>query len=177
MSTANSRKRKQPSRTRRVQPAAHEAPPPDPALFIQAHEADICRGPRAHALALSLELTTQEENGKLVVKAVEGLIRWQGAALQDGSGGFDGDDEEVVSLGQVHAPRREQSEDGDALWVLSSDLRGDAGVAAALEDIVAGKNRREYVVDDGEMRKGNNWGGGREQAGRVAIKRMNYSLL
>ena len=103
-----------------MQPAAahdHEAPPPDPALFIQAHEADICRGPRAHALALSLEVTTHEENGKLVVKAGEGLIRWQGAALQDGSGGFDGDDEEVVSLGQVHAPRREQSEDGDALWV------------------------------------------------------------
>ena len=41
--------------------------------------------------------------------------------------------------------------DGDALWVVSSDLRGDdAGLAAALEDMVAGKNRREYVVDDGE---------------------------
>lgn len=32
----------------------------DPALFIQAHEADIIRGPRGHAAALSLEIRQVE---------------------------------------------------------------------------------------------------------------------
>lgn len=34
---------------------------PDPALYIQAHEADIIRGPRAIALARSLEAQYAEE--------------------------------------------------------------------------------------------------------------------
>ncbi|GJE99686.1 hypothetical protein PsYK624_159570 [Phanerochaete sordida] len=54
-------------------PAAPSAP--DPALFITAHEADVVRGPRAHAAALALEVRLVD--GQRVPG--EGLIRWHGS--------------------------------------------------------------------------------------------------
>ena len=120
MSTTKSRKRKQPQRVRRAQPVPledREAPfQPDSTLFTQAHEADISRGPQAHALALSLEVSSYEDNGKLRVKAGDGLIRWQGAAHQRNSE-FEGDEEEVVSLGRTHTHEKPHNEDDEAIWV------------------------------------------------------------
>ena len=75
---------------------------PDPALFIQAHEADIVRGPRAHAAALALEARTV--GGKVV--AGEGLIRWN-AGLEAPRGDI-GEDEEKT---------QQDMDDGDTVWV------------------------------------------------------------
>ncbi|EPQ53087.1 hypothetical protein GLOTRDRAFT_140022 [Gloeophyllum trabeum ATCC 11539] len=52
---------------------------PDPALFIQAYEADLVRGPQAWAAADSLEVVRVKDGDREVVKAGEGLIRWGGA--------------------------------------------------------------------------------------------------
>lgn len=140
MSATTSRKRKQPQRARRAQPVAEdrEVPPPDPALFIQAHEADISRGPRAHAMALSLEVTTYEENGRLRAKAGDGLIRWHGAAHRSNSG-FEGDEEEVVSLGRTQIEGKQDTEDEDAMWVdryASPETRMlHTGVGEELDDV------------------------------------------
>lgn len=118
MSAVNTRKRKQPQRARRAQPVPQdrEVPPPDPTLFIQAHEADIVRGPQAYAMALSLEATAYEDKGKLRVKVGDGLIPWHGSANQS-SRGFEGDGEEVVSLGQTHIQIKQPHEDEDPMWV------------------------------------------------------------
>ena len=120
MSSTKSRKRKQPQRVRRTQPVPEDREAPfqlDPTLFIQAHEADISRGPQAHALALSLEVSTYEDNnGRLRVKAGDGLIRWQGATHQRNSE-FEGDEEEVVSLGRTHTHEKPHNGDEEVIWV------------------------------------------------------------
>lgn len=48
---------------------------PDYSLFIQAHEADIVRGPQAHASALALEVNMVD--GRTIPG--EGLIQWKNA--------------------------------------------------------------------------------------------------
>lgn len=47
---------------------------PDPLLFIQAHEADVIRGPQGHAAALALEVRGTGE--ELIIG--EGLMKWGG---------------------------------------------------------------------------------------------------
>lgn len=70
----------------------------DPALFIQAHEADIVRGPRGHAAALALEVGVV---GEQIVPG-EGLIQWKGAT--DAPPQYLGEDEEIeVNRGEQKA--------------------------------------------------------------------------
>ncbi|KIP02096.1 hypothetical protein PHLGIDRAFT_96364 [Phlebiopsis gigantea 11061_1 CR5-6] len=58
---------------------------PDASLFIQAHEADIIRGPRGHAASLALE--TRTVDGQVV--GGEALMRWGGES--EAKNGDDGD--------------------------------------------------------------------------------------
>jgi hypothetical protein len=51
------------------------APSSDPALFIQAHEAEVIRGPQARIAAASLEVGISESS-RLTVG--DGLIKWGG---------------------------------------------------------------------------------------------------
>lgn len=83
MSTSNSRKRKHPNPTKKPT-STHQDP--DPALFIQAYEATIIRGPHAKAAARSLEVVPYEsdedppsENQKKGRTIGEALIRWGGS--------------------------------------------------------------------------------------------------
>ncbi|KAI0325765.1 hypothetical protein GY45DRAFT_1329876 [Cubamyces sp. BRFM 1775] len=54
---------------------------PEASLVIQAHEADLVRGPQAAAAAGSLEVVRVVEDGKVVFKVGDGLIRWGGRAV------------------------------------------------------------------------------------------------
>ena len=95
MSTSNnSRKRKHPNPTKK--PSTTTIPnnqDPDPALFIQAYEATIIRGPHAKALAKSLEViqydfesesddppsaSQNQKKGRTRPVVGEALIRWGG---------------------------------------------------------------------------------------------------
>lgn len=58
----------------------HEHPAIDYSLFIQAHEADLVRGPQAHAAARSLEVERQEGR---VVWVGDGLIKWETAGRNE----------------------------------------------------------------------------------------------
>ena len=58
------------TRSRNSPPRAVE---PEISLFIQAHEADVIRGPRGHAASLALE--TRIVDGQVIVG--EGLIKWR----------------------------------------------------------------------------------------------------
>jgi len=59
--------------------AAEETSSIDYSLFIQAHEADLVRGPQAHVSARSLEV---EKDGDKVTWVGDGLIKW-GVPTQD----------------------------------------------------------------------------------------------
>ncbi|KAL4254179.1 hypothetical protein ABKN59_004543 [Abortiporus biennis] len=52
----------------------------DPSLFIQAHEADLLRGPRAQAAAHSLETTKKDDK---IVFVGEALIKWRSNSGQE----------------------------------------------------------------------------------------------
>lgn len=66
---------------------------PDHSLFIQAHEADIVRGPQAHASALALEVNTVD--GRTIPG--EGLIQWKNALdVPPGVEGQEVSDEKAV---------------------------------------------------------------------------------
>ncbi|KIM87866.1 hypothetical protein PILCRDRAFT_3592 [Piloderma croceum F 1598] len=72
---------------------------PDPALFIQAHEAEIVRGPQARIAAASLEVKIDASGSSSQFIIGDGLIRWGDAGLdaargQGVSGGFDEDDDD-----------------------------------------------------------------------------------
>ncbi|EKM51065.1 uncharacterized protein PHACADRAFT_128787 [Phanerochaete carnosa HHB-10118-sp] len=96
-------------RDKRRERAPQEPAEPDPALFIQAHEADIIRGPRGHAAALALEVRTVD--GQLVQG--EGLIQWKGTA--DAPYRELGEDEDVAEV--------KDDEDRKAVWVDRYDAR------------------------------------------------------
>ena len=104
--SSTSRKRKYhptpPAYAHRTTSASDPDPDPDinPALFVQAHEADVIRGPEARIAARALEV--DGVGGRLVVG--DGLIRWGGAeqskpgrkevgALLDFEGSSDDDDD------------------------------------------------------------------------------------
>jgi hypothetical protein len=75
------RKRKHPSATSK--PPTNTADPSDAertpyaALFIQAHEADVVRGPQAGVTARSLEVVAG--------KVGDGLVRWGGGDAGEGA--------------------------------------------------------------------------------------------
>ena len=92
MSTSNnSRKRKHPNPTKKPSTIIPNNQDPDPALFIQAYEATIIRGPHAKALARSLEVvqydfesesddppSENQNKGRTRPVVGEALIRWGG---------------------------------------------------------------------------------------------------
>jgi hypothetical protein len=72
---------------------------PDLALFIQAHEAEVVRGPQARIAAASLEVKTDSSGSSSQLIIGDGLIRWGDAGLdaarrQGVSAGFDEDDDD-----------------------------------------------------------------------------------
>jgi hypothetical protein len=73
---------------------------PDPSLFIQAHEADIARGPQAWASAAALEINLIDG----VVKPGEGLIRWGDGSVDTRHEPWGGEKGDVLA-------------DSNALWV------------------------------------------------------------
>lgn len=68
--TSRSRKRKH----RLQEPGSPEQA--RPSLYIQAHEADLVRGPQAIAAARSLEVVRRVEGGRTVMAIGDGLIQW-----------------------------------------------------------------------------------------------------
>lgn len=105
---SSSRKRKQhPSAGERAHNSAQStANAPDHSLYIQAHEADIIRGPQTRAAAQSLEVKglSRDLGGVITgeASAGDGLIRWGGLRtpalkkqeLIDDTTSFDGLDAE-----------------------------------------------------------------------------------
>ncbi|KAF9075005.1 hypothetical protein BDP27DRAFT_1316329 [Rhodocollybia butyracea] len=103
----STRKRKQvPKRERFTN--IKEAPTVDPALTIQAHEADIIRGPRGHVAALSLEIRNVE--GETLIGSA--LIRLGG-------------DEYVPTAFPGDEPQEDRGEGSshEAVWVDRYDAR------------------------------------------------------
>jgi len=103
-STMSSRKRKHPNRNRYRndssssynRPNEEQVPfTPDPVLFIQAHEAEIIRGPRGRIAAESLEVKKVPKENQDGYEWVigGGLIRWGGDAVVHRP--FPGDDDDV----------------------------------------------------------------------------------
>jgi hypothetical protein len=87
----------------------------DPALFIQAHEAEVIRGPQAHIAASSLEVNISESGSSSQSIVGEGLIRWRDAGPNAVRrlrviAGFDGEDDEEDDDGQFQDER-------PAVWV------------------------------------------------------------
>ncbi|KAI0919503.1 hypothetical protein AcV5_001555 [Taiwanofungus camphoratus] len=88
---------------------------PDPALFIQAHEADLIRGPQALLAAQSLEAACIDEKGVCVG---DGLIRWKENTREVS----DFIEDEHVQLGQPQSkPLLEDKEEN--VWVDRYDAR------------------------------------------------------
>ena len=87
---------------------------PEIPLVIQAHEADLVRGPQAASAARSLEVTSFVEEGKIVYKAGDGLIRWGGHAASV----HDQSEDEHVHLRIGGAPKEVQDPPKlDDVWV------------------------------------------------------------
>lgn len=78
----------------------------DRSLFIQAHEADIIRGPRGHAAALALQVRIVDDQ-EIVG---EGLIRW-GAEPEGTRYRYEGEDDS-----HSRAAATEEGKD-TAIWV------------------------------------------------------------
>ena len=66
----------------------------DPSLFIQAHEADIVRGPRGHASSLALEV--RRVDGQLVVG--EELMEWNPRNRIPAGEGYDKSSEKAAAI-------------------------------------------------------------------------------
>lgn len=71
---------------------SHKRREPDPALFVQAHEADIVRGPQAWSAASALDVknagSTHGKSG--------GLIRWSVSAASTGDDGSEDADKDII---------------------------------------------------------------------------------
>jgi uncharacterized membrane-anchored protein len=87
---------------RRDNAATQSGEPDHSALFVQAHEADIVRGPVAHASALALEIKTVDRE----VVAGNGLIRWR-SHVELSNWSMDGDLSET----------RVEVDDRNGIWV------------------------------------------------------------
>lgn len=94
----------------------------DTNLLVQAHEADLRRGPQAQQLARSLEVLEYLDSptdSRLRVKQAIGsaLIRWAGGSVF-AHRPFDGDEEDTISLG-VHntAKSKHTTKDDSGIWV------------------------------------------------------------
>ncbi|KAI0370699.1 hypothetical protein BV20DRAFT_966203 [Pilatotrama ljubarskyi] len=114
------RKRKHRGHEESEASAARQSPRPDPSLYIQAHEADLVRGPQAAAAARSLEVIRRGQDGKVLLEVGDGLIRWNGGGgdLQ----GLSSFEEDRFQLGQV--PKSDgRAEDAEAIWVDRYDAR------------------------------------------------------
>ena len=87
-----------------------QSTPPDASLFIQAHEADLVRGPQAWSAASSLEVT-QNAAGQTV--AGDGLIQWsRGQAI------LDMDEDDHMELGSAGSRvERPTQPDTHAVWM------------------------------------------------------------
>lgn len=70
--------------------AAENPPAIDPSLYVQAHEADLVRGPQAWEAARSLEVEVVEENGRKVVRPGSALIEWK--PIRSESSEWEGDE-------------------------------------------------------------------------------------
>ncbi|KAI0710901.1 hypothetical protein C8Q76DRAFT_739137 [Earliella scabrosa] len=97
--------------------AGIERQEPDPSLFIQAHEADLVRGPQARQAARSLEVTREGE--KLVIG--NGLLQWTGGLRHS----FQEDNvEEHVQLRSDDLHRVEEKPGAECgIWVDRYDAR------------------------------------------------------
>ncbi|KAJ3566221.1 hypothetical protein NP233_g7134 [Leucocoprinus birnbaumii] len=106
------------------QPQNREVPGKDSVLFLQAHEADLRRGPDARDLAASLEmvqLDNESPHGS-TRKIGSALIRWVGGSGPSGHG-FD-DQNDTISLGAKSAARGPTSvQDTSGVWVDRFDAR------------------------------------------------------
>lgn len=127
MSTSNnSRKRKHPNPTKKPT-STHQDP--DPALFIQAYEATIIRGPHAKAAARSLEVVQYEsdkdppsENQKKGRTIGEALIRWGGSRPTTVAAFPSDADEDCLIRDGVDSPVPLLPEE-PAVWVDRYDVR------------------------------------------------------
>lgn len=104
---------------------ADTLPQPDPALWIQAHEADIIRGPRAAPAAESLEVQ-YDGDGKLV-SVGDGLIRWKAVQSESETGPSTSFADDSFLLGHPD-PDRDRGSEGtrdklDGVWVDRYDAR------------------------------------------------------
>jgi len=117
----SSRKRKEraePSHHTRAHgrvPSAPRDSSSHPALFIQAYEADVIRGPRSKLAAISLEISDPDDDvflahaGASSRRAGDGLIRWTGIHSAAPPTTFASDTEEPEPIAN---PSK-----GDAIWV------------------------------------------------------------
>ncbi|KAL7278203.1 hypothetical protein ACG7TL_008177 [Trametes sanguinea] len=90
--------------------------PSDTMLRIQAHEADLVRGPRAVAAVRSLEVMRCEENGRVVLEPGDGLIRWAGGGTHAEEDDFAEDHFQLGSSDQIET--KAAGQDGtEGTWV------------------------------------------------------------
>lgn len=81
-------------------------------LHIQAHEADLVRGPQAVTATRSLEVLRRTEVGSSIFEPGDGLIKWNG----DGNVAFaDTSAEDHLQLGRASELKEESREDG--VWI------------------------------------------------------------
>ncbi|CCL98879.1 uncharacterized protein FIBRA_00886 [Fibroporia radiculosa] len=132
---AKSRKRKQrqqhssrsyiSDRHRHAPDDVQRSPSPDPALFIQAYEADVVRGPQAEPAAASLEVEQYNEGGKVRFRVGDGLIKWKGAGGSHSPDGLEpfGLGEERIQLGRADVKVKEAAEEEGGVWVDRYDAR------------------------------------------------------
>ncbi|KZT01941.1 uncharacterized protein LAESUDRAFT_730638 [Laetiporus sulphureus 93-53] len=122
---AKSRKRKYRSHNIRHQGEISEDaegttfPTKDPALYIQAHEADVVRGPQAAAAATSLEVDYYEEDGKQRMRVGGGLIKWKSGETEPAP--FDEDHAQLRNYALKSDSKNVEEENG--LWVDRYDAR------------------------------------------------------
>lgn len=81
-------------------------------LHIQAHEADLVRGPQAATATRSLEVLLRKEDGALILDPGDALIKWNGGgdvAFADTSA------EDHLQLGR--APELKEESREDDVWI------------------------------------------------------------
>jgi len=90
--------------------------PPDRNLFIQAHEADLIRGPKASASAKALEVESYKEKGEERLRVGDALLRWKRGSGSEATAAETFDDE-ILQLGLTEAKHSKEEEEEESLWV------------------------------------------------------------
>ncbi|KAG5650520.1 hypothetical protein H0H81_011951 [Sphagnurus paluster] len=90
------------------------------ALYIQAYEADIIRGPAAEHAALSLQAPRQLNTVASPSKVGEALIKWDGAQHLTAQPAFPGDE---IEDGFRNATRKPADQAGHVIWLDRYDAR------------------------------------------------------